>query len=85
MDLTSGVFTAPVPGTYFFLFSAVKGRSWGSGTEVYLYHNEELIGTAYGAPTDRPVLMLQSLLALKSGDKVRLVKGQGPLCERTRG
>lgn len=77
MNLTSGVFTAPVPGSYFFLFSAIKGAAWGSGTEIYLYHNKEFIGTAYGSPNDRPVLMMQSLLELKSGDKVRLVKGVG--------
>ncbi len=77
IDLTSGVFTAPVPGTYFFLFSAVKGRTRNIGAEVYLYHNEELVGTAYAPPFDRPVFMLQSLLELKLGDKVHLVKGLG--------
>jgi len=77
MDLTSGVFTAPVPGTYFFLFSAVKGKDLYMGAEVYLYHNDELVASAYGGPVDRPTLTLHSILELKSGDEIKLVKGIG--------
>jgi len=48
MDLTTGIFTAPVPGKYFFSFSATKGNNINYGTEVHLYHNNELVGAAYG-------------------------------------
>jgi len=77
MDLTSGVFTAPVPGTYFFLFSAVKGKELYMGTEVYLYRNDELVASAYGTPGDRSTFFLQSMIELKLGDKIKLVKGEG--------
>lgn len=77
MDSTTGVFTAPITGIYFFSFSAVKGNIWDQGAEVYLYLNGEVIGTAYGAPGDRSTLSLQSILELKKGDKIHLVKGPG--------
>ncbi len=77
MDLTTGVFTAPISGIYSFSFSANKGKDRYAGAEVHLYHNGQLIGTAYGAPGDRQALTMQSILELKSGDRIYLVKGSG--------
>ncbi len=77
MDLKTGIFTAPVSGTYFFAFSAIKGKSKDSGTEVYLYHNNQLVAAAYGTLGQKSTLALQSVLLLKSGDKVYLQKGLG--------
>jgi len=77
MNLTTGVFTAPVFGTYFFSFSAIKGRNSQFGTEMYLYHNNAVIGTAFGSPSVHSTLSLHAVLELKEGDKVYLVKGVG--------
>ena len=48
-----------------------------SGTEVYLYHNNQLIGAAYGTVGQKTTLVLQSVLQLESGDEVYLQKGLG--------
>lgn len=77
MNLTSGFFTAPVSGIYAFSFSTIKGKTFDKATEVSLYHNDQLIGTAFGGQGDRPTLSLQSILELKSGDEIYLVKGAG--------
>lgn len=77
MDLNTGIFTAPVCGTYFFAFSGIKGKSKDGGTEVYLYHNNTLVAAAYGTLGQKTTLTMQSVLQLKKGDKVYLQKGLG--------
>ncbi len=74
MELTSGKFTAPRPGTYFFSFAAVARLSDPS-FYFYLYLNGNRIGASdvyeWIVPVDQESpLTLQSTLNLKTGDQV---------------
>ncbi len=77
MNLTSGKFTAPRPGTYFFSFVGV-GRLYSSSFaefDSYLYLNGERIGSSLVQENNGPVnqyspLTLQSTLNLKKDDQV---------------
>ena len=76
MNLTSGIFTAPVSGTYFFEFSGlVKATANGGNLRVSLKWNTELVGSAYGySPTNgyNAATSLPSTLKLQAGDEVSL-------------
>ena len=84
LDLKTGVFTAPVPGVYFFSFDAYSDSHEG---RVHLQKNGVNVGQSYdynrGYPSQQ--LHLASILQLDAGDEIQVNVRSGQIYEDANG
>lgn len=68
-DMTTGRFTAPLRGLYFF---SLNVHSWNyKETYVHIVHNEQAAVILYAQPSERSIMQSQSvMLPLEPGDHV---------------
>ncbi len=71
MDISTGIFTAPMPGTYLFDFSGVSDPSNGVFSVVF-YVNGVQKGSSYADDVGQFTLSLPSIWHLNKNDQVKL-------------
>ena len=79
MNLTSGIFTAPVPGIYHFDFSGVKDRTIDEWL-IRLQFNGATVGSAWtfeSSSGTHDTVSLSASLRLARGDRVNLYNVAG--------
>ena len=83
LDLKTGVFTAPVPGVYFFSFDAYSDSHEG---RVYLQKNGVTVGQSYDYDHSYlSQLHLASILQLDAGDEIQVNVHSGQIYEDANG
>lgn len=83
MNTSSGIFTAPVSGTYYFAFSALKLDAATPNTYIFFQKNGVTLTATYSnnvnGNLEYNTLGTQILLNLKAGDYVNLYLNSGAL------